>query len=91
MRLRLWRLQFSRDSPVVAKLWHNNLAMPETSNLSSLIRFLVSTGHLRLALCIILILALCLALWGLSCLLPIRLNFGLSVGDRQERRHDKAR
>jgi hypothetical protein len=64
--------------------------MPNITSLNDLIRFLVSTGHPRLALCVILILALCLGLWGLSCLLPIRLDFGLSVGDRQ-RRHDKTK
>ncbi len=57
--------------------------MPDFSNL---IRFLVSAGHPYFALCVILI----LALWSLRRLLPIRLNFVLSVGDRQERRHDKA-
>jgi hypothetical protein len=75
--------------PEIKKLWHNNLAMPDISSFNDLIRFLVSTGHLRLALCVILILALSLVLWGVSRLLPIRLNFGLSVGDRQEQRHDK--
>ncbi len=61
----------------------HNLAMSDFSNL---IRFLVSTGHSYLALCVIVL----LALWVLRHLLPIRLNFDLSVGDRQEQRHDKA-
>ena len=77
------------DLPEITKPWHNNLAMPDISSFNDLIRFLVSTGHLSLALCVILILALSLLLWGLGRLLPIRLNFGLSLGDRQEQQHDK--
>jgi hypothetical protein len=73
------------------KLWHNNHAMSDISSFNDLIRFLVSTGHPRLALFVILTLALFLVLWGLSRLLPIRLNFGLSVGDREEQQDDKTR
>ena len=53
--------------------------MPDISSFSALIRFLTSTGHLYLAFLVIVLLALCLLLWGLKGLLPIRLN--LSVGD----------
>lgn len=56
------------------------------SDVLDLIRFLVGTEHPYLALGIIFL----LALYGLSPLMPIHVNFGLSVGDRQEGRHDKA-